>query len=326
MAYVNNHSKEEQKALAKQKVEKSLAKINTDVVSVFDSREFPKYLAFAANFHYFDVNNTLLVYKQRPTATFLASYKGWEKYSVENFGDPNRLVFTSSQKGKGVGILAPYILKTKLASEAGQKNKVISYIDYHVVFVFDKEQTNGIPAPAMSWDLSKSPQDCIALFSSFFEKAPFSIKFLKKPNNTHKYTYNPPGATGSRGVLILNQEDSNNYYILCSYILNTYVPQSLEKLKKEYSEGDYEKICECVTFMLASYFGLPTEEFYFFFVKVWGASIPSKMMDILNVVQSSAHKLIGSLEAGMVFYKNMNDTNDFYDNNSVFSYNSMGDF
>ena len=131
MAYSNNYTKEEQKALAVEKVQKALIKVKQDVIGIFDESRFADYLRFAANFHYFDVNNTMLVYKQRPSATFLASFRTWEKLNVEAWGDPNRPVFTSLQKGKGIGILVPYILKKKSDALITPSSKAFSYFDYH---------------------------------------------------------------------------------------------------------------------------------------------------------------------------------------------------
>lgn len=324
MAYSNTYSKEEQKALAKQKVEKALAKIEVDVISIFDNESFPEYLRFAANFHYFDVNNALLVYNQRPSATFLTSFKAWEKYSLENYGDVNRPVLLGNQKGKGVGILAPYILKKKVSDAEGQRFKVVSYLDYHIVFVFDKAQTYDIPVPVMSWDLSKSKDDCLALFNAFCEKAPFSIVFDEQCS--YKYSFEESDDANKKSCLALNPNVKDNYFIACSYIVKSFVIQSLAFLKKHYSRDDFQKICECVSYMLSCYFGLPAEQYSFFFAKIWGGNNPDKMMGILNVVQNSVHKLIVLLEEEVVFYKSLLDTSDIYNNDDVFGFNEGFDF
>lgn len=326
MAYTNGYSKEEQKALAIGKVEKALTKASTDVVDVFATKdEFSKYLAFAARFHYFDVNNTLLIYKQRPNATFLAPFKAWEKYSLDAWGDSTRLVFPSDQKGKGIGILAPYILKKSVVDPAANRNKIISYFDYHVVFLFDKAQTNNIPAPVLAWDISSNSQDSAALFSALSESAPFTICFSNDITGSKKYLYEPAKSNHSRGKMKLRQEDASDFYTLCSHIMSLYVKSSLENVQTKHSEDNYRKVCECVGFMLASYFGLPTDDYSLFFVKLWGDNNPEKMMAILNTVQMSAHKLINTLEEKMVFYKSINGGDDIYDNDSVFEFENFYD-
>lgn len=325
MEYSDNYTKEEKKQLAKDKVEKALAKIKADVVSVFDNSTFPDYLKFAANLHYFDVNNTLLIYKQRPDAVFLASFRVWEKLSAEYWGDANHSVFASSQKGKGIGILAPYILKKTLDKTSGQKSLGISYLDYHVVFVFDQTQTNNIPAPTTAWDISSKAADGAALFAAFKEKAPFDIVFSPEGKAPQRYLYEnklPP----EKDSLILNFKDKNDYYLLCSYVIKPFVLHSLKNTLKSHSDADIQKICECTSFMVANYFGLPTNEYIFFFIEQWGENNPKKELEILKVVQGAAHWLIDTLEDEMLFYKSTYETEDFFDNNDIFEFNASFGF
>ncbi len=330
MAYSNNYSKEELKALAIEKVQKSLFKVKQDVVGVFNESRFPDYLKFAANFHYFDVNNTMLVYMQRPTATYLASFKAWEKFSVEAWGDPNRPVFTSLQKGKGIGILVPYILKKKADSVSygvsATKPMAFSYFDYHVVFVFDREQTNDIPTPLISWDLSKSKNDCIALFNAFKVTAPFDIVFSDKSENSADLIYESYSTGEDKGALVLNPKDRNNYYLLCSNIVNAYTKQALKSLQSEHKEDEYQKICECVAFMISSYFKLPTEQYSFFFAGHWCGGDSDNMIRILNTVQSSAHNIIDSLEEEMTFYNGAVEEYESFDNDDIFEFNGPYEF
>ncbi len=316
MAYTNTYTKEEQKALAIEKVKRTLAKIKTDVVSVFDVNSFPDYLEFVARFHYFDVNNTVLVYGQNPTATFLASFKAWEQFGLECWGDPKRPVFATSQKGKGIGLLAPYILK-KSAEDVPGGRQAISYFDYHVVFVFDKEQTNNIPLPFLPWDLANNEEDSRALFHAFNVGPTFNITFENR-ERSFRYLYTPPAGPDAKGSLVLNSLDAENYYLLCSYVLKNYVVQHLRARLKTSSEDEFQRTSECVTFVLASYFGLPRDREAFFFVKLWGRNDPVRMLNVLNRVQTLSHVLIEMLEEELVFQKSLNNIEDIYDDDEIF--------
>ena len=327
MSYSNSLSTEEQKELAKEKVEKALAKINSDVISIFDNDVLPEFLRFAANFHYFDINNVLLIYKQRPTATFVASFKAWERFSIDNWGDANRPIFTTSQKGQGIGILVPYILKKKGTvpddARSGQNNKVISYFDYHVVFVFDKEQTNKIPTPIMQWDLSKSETDSKAAFNAFKFRAPFMICFSEEEDYNRNFSFKENDAAhAGKDVLTLNRKDMFNYYKLCSNMVRIFTFKSLSNIKKKFSADEFEKIAECVAYMVASYFGFPTEQYVFFFAKSW-FNDTDKMLDTLDIIQRSAHSLIETLEEEMAHQKRQMDAiDDMYDTDNIFEVQS----
>ncbi len=331
MAYSNNLTRAEQKTLAKEKVDKALAKINTDVVSVFNNAELPKFLKFAANFHYFDIYNVLLIYKQRPTASFIASFRTWEKFSIENWGDPNRPVFSSSQKGKGIGILVPYILKKRsyVKDEAGQsKRKVVSYFDYHVVFVFDKEQTNGIPAPVFDWNISESPTDAEAVFNALKSKAPFDISFSNDIDAGYNFVFNNAGENAAVvDTLLLRMQDKNDFYKLCNNVINIFTLKILRDIEEKYSRDDFQKIVECVSYMLSCYFGLPTEQYVFFFASSWFKDSVADMINVLDVVQRAVHRIIEMLEEESMFFKSLyGDSNDAINNDDVFVFSNAFEF
>lgn len=316
MAYTNTYTKEEQRALAVEKVKRALAKVKSDVVTIFDATVFPDYLDFVARFHYYDVNNTVLIFGQKPGATFLSSFKAWQQFCLECYGDPKRPVFSTSQKDKGIGLLAPYILKKALDDAPGQRQS-ISYFDYHVVFAFDKEQTNNIPLPFLPWDLSSNAEDSHALFQAFQDQPELHIRFEGR-ERSFRFAYTPPTSPDEKGLLVLNSLDAENYYLLCSYVLRNYVAQHLRKRRKVSSEDEFQRTCECVTYVLASYFGLPRDREAFFFVKLWGRNDPVRMLNVLNRIQTLSHMLIEALEEDLVFQKSLNNVEDIYDDDEIF--------
>ena len=316
MAYTNTYTKEEQRALAVEKVKRSLAKVKSDVVTIFDAAVFPDYLDFVAKFHYYDVNNTVLIFGQNPDATFLSSFKAWQQFCLECYGDPKRPVFSTSQKEKGIGLLAPYILK-KTIDGAPRERQAISYFDYHVVFAFDKAQTNNIPLPFLPWDLAGNEADSRALFQAFQGQPELDIQFEGR-ERSFQFAYTPPASPGEKGLLVLNRLDAGNYYLLCSYVLKHYVAQQLKKRLKVSSEDEFQRTCECVTYVLASYFGLPRDKNAFFFVKSWGRNDQARMLNILNRVQTLSHLLIEALEEELVFQKSLDNVEDIFDDDEIF--------
>lgn len=318
MAYASNIPKEEQKRLALEKVEKSFAKINSDVVTLFDKDAMPRFLAFMARFHYFDIYNLILVYKQRPEATFVASFKTWEKIGLNRWHDPGRPVFQGSQTGQGIGILAPYILKKKLENSLDMKSasfrtKVIPYLDYHVVFVFDKAQVNNIPSPVMDWDLSNNKIDAEAAFHGFLNLAPFDIVFSYGSGFKGNFVFEDANPrTQKKPTLVLNAKYKFDYMALCNFILRIFVAHSMPDLKEISSPDEFEKYIECVSYAIASYFGFSTDEYFFFFMRSW-ASNSSDMLSKLNAVRYFIHTLITALEIEICEYKaSLGDAGDLY--------------
>ena len=328
MAYSAELSKEEQKTLAKMKVEKALVKIKRDVASVFTNSQLPKFLSFAVKFHYFDVNNVLLLYKQFPEATFVASFKTWKNLSDEFRGKGNnRPVFATSQKGNGIGILAPYILKKKITDSSKQGRDgsqiLVSYLDYHVVFVFDKSQTNNIPSPIIPWDLQGRKEESEFLFRALNVKAPFFICF-EDSNSQKNYRYEAANGEKEKDKLIFKATDRESYFDLCNFTVKHYVLNSLAEVKSRYPFNDFQKIAECVAFMISSYFGLPINDYVFFFANEWGYKTAGEMIELLATIHGSAHRMIDELEEEIAYIRVLYGSEDLEDIDSLFDF--IGDY
>ena len=308
MAYKSKLSKEEETRLARENVAKSFARVNADVFSIFDKDSMPSFLALLARFHYFDIYNLILIFKQRPDATYLAPYKSWERMSINYWHDPARLVFASQQDRKGLGILAPYILKRKIPNalnlrSAAPSSRPVPYLDYHIVYLLDKKQMNGIPVPVCSWDVTHNQFDAEAAYHAFRETAPFYVSCSHENNFKGNFVFQEGTESGKEeDYLVVNGKYRLDHVALCTFIVRPYVVQSLKKMKTKYTPDEIEKLAECVSFVVSTYLGLPTEDYSFFFVRMW-ASGPQRMLEILNAIRQTAHRLIDELEVSMIEYK-----------------------
>jgi len=113
------------------KVREAMDLLEAGVEQVLDGEAFKRYLAFAARFHNYSANNSLLILVQRPDATRVAGYRKWR--------DLGRQVRRGEE---GLKILAP-ILRTVEDEETGEKARILC--SYKVVKVFDVSQTDPIP-------------------------------------------------------------------------------------------------------------------------------------------------------------------------------------
>ena len=71
--------------------------IETGIKELFESDKYRRYLATMSRFHKYSVNNTMLIYMQRPDATHVAGFNKWR----DQFG---RNVLKGE---KGIRIIAP---------------------------------------------------------------------------------------------------------------------------------------------------------------------------------------------------------------------------
>jgi hypothetical protein len=113
------------------KVREAVEMLDAGVERILDGEEFKRYLAFAARFHRYSANNSLLILVQRPTATRVAGYKRWRELGRQ------------VRRGEeGIRIFAP-IFRTVEDEEGGEKARILC--SFKVVKVFDVSQTDPVP-------------------------------------------------------------------------------------------------------------------------------------------------------------------------------------
>lgn len=121
------------------------------------------YLKTAAQFHDYSLNNTLLIYMQKPDATRVMGFHGWRKLG--------RFV----KKGeRGIAILAPVTFKVNRDNHrevpAGEEEPEI-VTRFRTVFVFDISQTEGLALPEPPVLTGAECSDDLALALTLFADA-----------------------------------------------------------------------------------------------------------------------------------------------------------
>jgi hypothetical protein len=112
------------------RVREAVELLDAGVQRILDGEEFKRYLAFAARFHRYSANNSLLILLQRPNATKIAGYKRWQELGRQ------------VRRGEeGMRILAP-IFRTVEDEMSGEKARILC--SFKVVKVFDISQTDPV--------------------------------------------------------------------------------------------------------------------------------------------------------------------------------------
>ena len=167
--------------------------IETGIKELFESDKYRQYLATMSRFHRYSVNNTMLIYMQRPDATHVAGFNKWR----DQFG-------RSVKKGeKGIKIIAPTPFKKKieqqkldpdtklpLRDENGDiitEEKTVQIPMYKPVVVFDVQQTAGKPLPELAANLTGDVQNYGVFMEALRRSAPVPIFFEKLAENMDGY-------------------------------------------------------------------------------------------------------------------------------------------
>jgi antirestriction protein ArdC len=129
------------------------------------SELFRNYLKASAAFWDYSWHNQMLIWKQKPDASFVGGFNTWLKCG--------RFV----RKGeKGIAILAPMFFKDKMA-DGGESKRIW----FKVVYVFDISQTDGTPLPELpTKSVGDRGQDMLERLLRFAVGRGITVRFVDK--------------------------------------------------------------------------------------------------------------------------------------------------
>lgn len=98
------------------------------------SKALTRYLDMLSRFHRYSFGNVMLILAQKPDATHVAGFNTWK--TMGRWVKPGE---------KGIGIIAPMVLKNRDQDAKGEDGKPV--LRFRAVHVFDAAQTDGQPLP-----------------------------------------------------------------------------------------------------------------------------------------------------------------------------------
>lgn len=133
------------------------------------SELFRNYLKTSAAFWDYSWHNQMLIWQQRPTATYVGGFNTWLKCG--------RYV----RKGeKGIAILAPMFFKDKHPAADGGEEET-RRIWFRVVYVFDLAQTEGTPLPELpTKSVGERGQEMLDRLLRFAASRGIIVRFVEK--------------------------------------------------------------------------------------------------------------------------------------------------
>ena len=182
-----------EKTTAKDRLKEITESIETGIQELFQSDKYAEYLRTMSRFHKYSVNNTMLIYMQKPNATLVAGFNKWHDQFSRNV-----------MKGeKGIKIIAPTPFKKKIEEakldpdtkaplldadgNAIMEEKEVKIPMYKVVSVFDVSQTDGKPLPVLASDLQGSVQNYEVFMEALKRSAPVPLAFEQMAANMDGY-------------------------------------------------------------------------------------------------------------------------------------------
>ena len=177
----------------RERLQEITAGIEQGIKELFESEKYMRYLSVMSKFHRYSVNNTMLIYMQRPDATLVAGFnKGKNQFERH------------VKKGEhGITIIAPTPYKKKIEEmkrdtdthapildadgKAVMEEKEIEIPMFRPVKVFDVSQTDGKPLPELASSLSGTVPHYEAFMEALRRSAPVPIEFEPMAGNMDGY-------------------------------------------------------------------------------------------------------------------------------------------
>ena len=167
--------------------------IEQGIRELFESEKYMRYLSVMSRFHRYSVNNTMLIYMQKPDATLVAGYNKWKDQFERHV-----------KKGEhGITIIAPTPYKKKIEEQKLDPDTKAPILDkdgkivteekeieipmFRPVKVFDVSQTDGKPLPELASSLSGNVPNYEAFMEALRRSAPVPITFEAMAADTDGY-------------------------------------------------------------------------------------------------------------------------------------------
>ena len=177
----------------RERLQQITAGIEQGIKELFESEKYMRYLSVMSRFHRYSVNNTMLIYMQKPDATLVAGYNKWK----------NQFERHVKRGEHGITIIAPTPFKKKIEEQKLDPDTKAPILDaegkvvmeereveipmFRPVKVFDVSQTDGKPLPELASTLSGSVQNYEAFMEALRRSAPVPLSVEPMAANMDGY-------------------------------------------------------------------------------------------------------------------------------------------
>lgn len=299
-----------EKQTNKDRMREIVDSIENGIKELFESDKYRKYLATMSRFHRYSVNNTMLIYMQRPDATHVAGFNKWR----DQFG---RNVLKGE---KGIRIIAPTPYKKKIEEiktdpetnapvldadgKAIIEEKEIRIPMFKVVSVFDVSQTAGKPLPQLAADLSGNVQQYEVFMEALRRASPVPMEIKSVARDTD-------GFFSAKAQSITIRAGMSEVQTVCAAVheiahakLHDY--EHMTELADdgetilvpgEKSRNTEEVEAESISYAVCQYYGIETGENSFGYIATWSKGKELKELRAsLETINKTASELITDID------------------------------
>lgn len=239
--------------------------------SLTSDNRWEAYLSVMAKFHRYSVNNSLLIFCQRPDATLVKGYHGW------------RTLGRQVRRGeRSITILAPLIKREVL--ETGQDPEP-HVVGFRAVSVFDVAQTDGEPLRGMPELLQTA--DHGQLLEAIHQAIPFPVSLVQSLNGANG-VFN----TRARAISVVESlaPDMRTKTLLHEWA------HGLRDPADQRSRNEEEVIAEATAYVVASHYGLDTRRYSVGYVASWSEGDGKSVVKVTEEILRRSQAIVAPLD------------------------------
>lgn len=289
-----------------QKIKEATERLEAGIKDFFTNGSYQEYLKVMSRFHNYSYSNSVMIALQKPDATLLAGYSGWQK----NF---ERHVLPGEH---GIRIFAPAPVKTKIEQEKKDPETKLPVLDengdpvmetveiktprFKVVTVFDVSQTDGKPLPELDInELNGSVQDFQKMFEAIVRSSDVPVELEDIEGEAKGYF-----STLENKIVI--QKDMSEAQTIKTALhelahsrlhkINTTLPPGKQPVTKDRNTKEVE--AESVAYVVCQHFNIDTSDYSFGYVATWSENreLP-ELKSSLDTIRKASAGIINDLES-----------------------------
>lgn len=295
----------------KERLKEITDSIEQGIKDLFQSDRYTQYLRTMSRFHRYSVNNTMLIYMQKPNATLVAGFNKWRDQFSRNV----------MRGQKGIKIIAPTPFKKKIEEEKLDPDTKAPILDadgrvimeekeikipmYKVVSVFDVSQTEGKPLPTLANDLMGNVKQYEIFMEALRRSSSVPLAFEGMEPSTDGYFSEKNQRIAIRSGMSEVQTVSAAVHEITHATLHNY-----EQARLTAAEGDEtaeppkpkdrrteEVEAESVSYAVCQYYGIQTGDNSFGYIASWSKDkeLP-ELRASLETINKTASGLISDID------------------------------
>ena len=294
----------------RERLQQITAGIEQGIKELFESEKYMRYLSVMSRFHRYSVNNTMLIYMQKPDATLVAGYNKWK----------NQFERHVKRGEHGITIIAPTPFKKKIEEQkldpdtkapildaegkAVMEEREVEIPMFRPVKVFDVSQTDGKPLPELASTLSGNVQNYEAFMEALRRSAPVPLSVEPMAANMDGYFSPDRQRIAIRAGMSEVQTVSAAVHEIAHSKLHNYAKAQEEAVRagdkeppKKKDRNTEEVEAESISYAVCQYYGIQTGENSFGYIANWsqGKELP-ELRASLETINKTAGELIADID------------------------------